>query len=252
MAGGKITQPALNRRLRKWRICMRNLFDSEEGFQRKRHTRSSALLCDNNKQNKAGSRQQASNSVGNASTEVRSPERPGDQATVVKSTGSKRTPAKLTITVCSQMGSLGISIAGGKGSSPYKANDEGIFISKVSRGGPADLAGVQVGDMMLEVNGINLQNVTHYEAVSALKNAGTVIKMVILRDRAAATDNVVSSDSDTADADGMRVAHHSECCSRVNHQAASRDEPGSGEKKPTTCNGNSTVSRILGNLNCTE
>nr|XP_014350638.1 PREDICTED: protein lap4-like [Latimeria chalumnae] len=68
-----------------------------------------------------------------------------------KCTNSTKSPLKLTVTVCSQKGSLGISIAGGKGSSPYKANDEGIFISRVSKGGPAELAGIQVGDRVLEV-----------------------------------------------------------------------------------------------------
>lgn len=38
---------------------------------------------------------------------------------------------QVTITVCSQMGSLGISIAGGKGSSPCKDNDEVHFITQI-------------------------------------------------------------------------------------------------------------------------
>ena len=36
---------------------------------------------------------------------------------------------------------LGLSIAGGLGSTPYKDNDEGIFISRVTSGGPAAIAG---------------------------------------------------------------------------------------------------------------
>uniref|UniRef100_A0A8C3PC02 Leucine rich repeat containing 1 n=1 Tax=Chrysemys picta bellii TaxID=8478 RepID=A0A8C3PC02_CHRPI len=59
-------------------------------------------------------------------------------------------PLKITITVCSQMGSLGISIAGGKGSSPYKENDEAILIARVAKDGPAELTGVQGGDKVLE------------------------------------------------------------------------------------------------------
>ncbi|CAB0002794.1 unnamed protein product, partial [Nesidiocoris tenuis] len=35
---------------------------------------------------------------------------------------------------------LGLSIAGGQGSTPFKGDDEGIFVSKVTEGGPADLA----------------------------------------------------------------------------------------------------------------
>lgn len=39
---------------------------------------------------------------------------------------------------------LGLSIAGGLGSTPFKGDDEGIFISRVTEGGPADLAGLRV------------------------------------------------------------------------------------------------------------
>ncbi|NXE75698.1 SCRIB protein, partial [Cochlearius cochlearius] len=61
---------------------------------------------------------------------------------------------QITITVCSQMGSLGISIAGGKGSSPCKDNDEGLVIARLPKDGPADLAGVQAGDRVEEVDGL--------------------------------------------------------------------------------------------------
>ncbi|KAF1505163.1 hypothetical protein FQV18_0002280, partial [Eudyptula minor novaehollandiae] len=61
---------------------------------------------------------------------------------------------QITITVCSQMGSLGISIAGGKGSSPCKDNDEGIGIARLPKDSPADLAGVQAGDRAAEVDGL--------------------------------------------------------------------------------------------------
>ncbi|XP_067466031.1 protein scribble homolog [Thunnus thynnus] len=92
-------------------------------------------------------------------------------------------PLRLQIKVSGQRGSLGISIAGGKGSLPYKDHDEGIFISRVTKGGPSEKAGVHVGDRLLEVNGLNMQGVTHLEAVSALRNAGSCIKMKVLRDR---------------------------------------------------------------------
>ncbi|NXS66563.1 SCRIB protein, partial [Pandion haliaetus] len=61
---------------------------------------------------------------------------------------------QITITVCSQMGSLGISIAGGKGSSPCKDTDEGIVTAWLPKDGPADLAGVQAGDPAAEVDGL--------------------------------------------------------------------------------------------------
>lgn len=39
---------------------------------------------------------------------------------------------------------LGLSIAGGHGSTPFKGNDASIFVSRVTDGGPADLADLRV------------------------------------------------------------------------------------------------------------
>ena len=63
----------------------------------------------------------------------------------------------------------GLCIAGGLGSTPYKGTDEGVFISRVTAGGPADLAGLRINDKVLSVNGISCVNVDHYEAVGILK-----------------------------------------------------------------------------------
>lgn len=77
---------------------------------------------------------------------------------------------------------LGLSIAGGKGSTPFKGEDEGIFISRVTEGGPADLAGLKVGDKVLTVNGVSVINVSHYDAVEVLKASGSVLILVISRE----------------------------------------------------------------------
>lgn len=77
---------------------------------------------------------------------------------------------------------LGLSIAGGKGSTPYKGDDEGIFISRVTEGGPADLAGLRVGDKVLKVNGRNVENVDHYIAVEVLKACGAVLVLHVTRE----------------------------------------------------------------------
>lgn len=77
---------------------------------------------------------------------------------------------------------LGLSIAGGIGSTPYKGDDEGIFVSKVIAGGPAETAGLRIGDKIISVNGKVLENVTHFDAVDALKTAGDSMRMVIRRD----------------------------------------------------------------------
>lgn len=77
---------------------------------------------------------------------------------------------------------MGLSIAGGKGSTPYKGDDEGIFISRVTEGGPADLAGLRVGDKVIKVNGRNVENVDHYIAVEVLKACGAVLVLHITRE----------------------------------------------------------------------
>merc|ERR1719319_1485000 len=77
---------------------------------------------------------------------------------------------------------LGLSIAGGLGSTPFKGDDEGVFISRVTGGGPADEAGLRVNDKVISVNSVTCVNVDHYEAVAILKAAGNTISMVIVRE----------------------------------------------------------------------
>ncbi|XP_023036383.1 protein lap4 isoform X17 [Drosophila willistoni] len=77
---------------------------------------------------------------------------------------------------------LGLSIAGGKGSTPFKGDDDGIFISRVTEGGPADLAGLKVGDKVIKVNGIVVVDADHYQAVQVLKACGAVLVLVVQRE----------------------------------------------------------------------
>lgn len=102
-------------------------------------------------------------------------------------------PVKLTLTIHRQIGGLGISIAGGKGSTPYKGEDEGIFISRVSEEGPAARAGVRVGDKLLEVNGVGLRDAEHHKAVEALRSSGTTVTMAILRERMVESENPITT-----------------------------------------------------------
>ncbi|CAH1131259.1 unnamed protein product [Ceutorhynchus assimilis] len=77
---------------------------------------------------------------------------------------------------------LGLSIAGGRGSTPFKGDDEGIFISRVTEGGPADLAGLKVADKVLKVNGNDVTDVSHYEAVEVLKASGQALVLEVIRE----------------------------------------------------------------------
>ncbi|XP_030410008.1 protein scribble homolog isoform X14 [Gopherus evgoodei] len=99
---------------------------------------------------------------------------------------------ELTLTILRQTGGLGISIAGGKGSTPYKGDDEGIFISRVSEEGPAARAGVRVGDKLLEVNGVALHCAEHHVAVEALRGSGSAVSMTVLRERMVEPENAIT------------------------------------------------------------
>ncbi|KAM9573668.1 protein scribble homolog isoform 7-T7 [Guaruba guarouba] len=105
---------------------------------------------------------------------------------------SAQPPVKLTLTIVRQTGGLGISIAGGKGSTPYKGDDEGIFISRVSEEGPAARAGVRVGDKLLEVNGVSLHCAEHHVAVEALRGSGSSVSMTVLRERMVEPENAIT------------------------------------------------------------
>ncbi|XP_072852534.2 disks large homolog 1 isoform X3 [Pogona vitticeps] len=67
---------------------------------------------------------------------------------------------------------LGFNIVGGE-------DGEGIFVSFILAGGPADLSGeLRKGDRIISVNGIDLKAATHEEAAAALKNAGQSVTIV--------------------------------------------------------------------------
>ncbi|KAK6489147.1 tyrosine-protein phosphatase non-receptor type 13 [Huso huso] len=218
--------------------------DSDDGLKRHKHLRAS--LHENHRTQKhrassQGPRQTRHHPhVPACSSMAEKKDQDGDieQGQVNKPT---KVPLKLHIKVCSQMGSIGVSIAGGKGSSPYKENDEGIFISRVSKAGLAEKAGIHIGDRVLEVNGLNLQNVTHHEAVSALKNAGNCIKIVVLRDRLTSTENPKTTDPVAVETESVKEHSDNNNCKK--HQTSCSDETRLGQKQTETketvvCNGN--------------
>ncbi|KAJ0177817.1 hypothetical protein K1T71_006690 [Dendrolimus kikuchii] len=88
----------------------------------------------------------------------------------------------IEVRIARSAGGLGLSIAGGRGSTPYIGDDDGIFISRVTPNGPAYLAGLRVGDKVLSVNGTSVVEVDHYYAVEVLKASGTTLTLVVTRD----------------------------------------------------------------------
>ena len=73
-----------------------------------------------------------------------------------------------------EVGGLGISIKGGR------ENKMPILISKIFKGLAADQTdSLYVGDAILAVNGEDLRNATHDEAVQALKRAGREVELTV-------------------------------------------------------------------------
>ncbi|XP_068137241.1 disks large homolog 1 isoform X15 [Hyperolius riggenbachi] len=67
---------------------------------------------------------------------------------------------------------LGFNIVGGE-------DGEGIFISFILAGGPADLSGeLRKGDRIISVNSVDLRAATHEQAAAALKNAGQNVTII--------------------------------------------------------------------------
>lgn len=76
---------------------------------------------------------------------------------------------------------LGFSIAGGIGNQ-HIPGDNGIFVTKIIEGGAAEQDGrLAVGDRLIAVNEANLDNVTHEEAVAALKATQEVVNLTIAK-----------------------------------------------------------------------
>ncbi|XP_038672334.1 disks large homolog 1 isoform X9 [Scyliorhinus canicula] len=101
------------------------------------------------------------------------PSSPGRYSPITKVIGDDemtREPRKVVL----HRGStgLGFNIVGGE-------DGEGIFISFILAGGPADLSGeLRKGDRIISVNGIDLRSATHEQAAAALKNAGQAVTIV--------------------------------------------------------------------------
>ncbi len=78
---------------------------------------------------------------------------------------------------------LGMIVKGGlhgQPGNPLDEQDEGVFISKINEGSVAEREPrLKVGQRIIEVNGQSLLGATHQEAVTALRNAGESIHIIV-------------------------------------------------------------------------
>ncbi|NWR35949.1 INADL protein, partial [Tachuris rubrigastra] len=87
---------------------------------------------------------------------------------------------EMTIEICKGRSGLGLSIVGGK-DTPLDA----IVIHEVYEEGAAARDGrLWAGDQILEVNGIDLRNASHEEAITALRQTPQKVQLVVYRNEA--------------------------------------------------------------------
>ncbi|XP_048006844.1 disks large 1 tumor suppressor protein isoform X8 [Leguminivora glycinivorella] len=92
---------------------------------------------------------------------------------------------------------LGFSIAGGS-DNPHIGDDPHIYVTKLIPGGAAAASQLQINDAILQVNDTNVENVTHAEAVDALKKAGNTVRLKIKRPGTEDTTNTSQSNKEEA------------------------------------------------------
>uniref|UniRef100_A0A1A7XB05 Tax1-binding protein 3 n=1 Tax=Iconisemion striatum TaxID=60296 RepID=A0A1A7XB05_9TELE len=83
---------------------------------------------------------------------------------------------------------LGFSIGGGidqdPGQNPYSEDktDKGIYVTRITPGGPAEVADLRIGDKIMQVNGWDMTMVTHDQARKKLtKKKEDVVRLLITR-----------------------------------------------------------------------
>ncbi|KAG7326668.1 hypothetical protein KOW79_010069 [Hemibagrus wyckioides] len=90
----------------------------------------------------------------------------------------------VTVVLHRESGSLGFNIVGGRPCADNEdgTSNEGIFVSKIVEHGPVDKdGGLQIHDRIMEVNGKDLSNATHEQAVEAFRTAKEPIMVQVLR-----------------------------------------------------------------------
>ncbi|TFK08679.1 Harmonin [Platysternon megacephalum] len=96
----------------------------------------------------------------------------GSVAGLASSGGMDNKEKKVFISLIGSKG-MGCSISSGPTQKP------GIFISNIKPGSLSDEVGLEIGDQIVEVNGVDFSNVDHKEAVRVLKSSRTLTVSVV-------------------------------------------------------------------------
>merc|ERR1719278_2222414 len=78
---------------------------------------------------------------------------------------------------------LGFSIAGGLGAAPYKEGTDSLFVSKITEQGAAQKDGkLIVGDKIVQINGVDVTDARHDQAVQMLTGLERFVRLVVERE----------------------------------------------------------------------
>ncbi|XP_053086760.1 multiple PDZ domain protein isoform X2 [Pangasianodon hypophthalmus] len=113
--------------------------------------------------------------------------------------------------------SLGISIVGGRGMGSRLSNGEvmrGIFIKHILEDSPAGRNGtLKTGDRIVQVDGVDLRDASHEQAVDAIRKAGNpvvfLVQSIINRPRTSAADSVEGRTARVSNPSNKDVESHS-------------------------------------------
>jgi hypothetical protein len=106
-----------------------------------------------------------------------------DELKVVETNGHAKYEQE-EIKIIKQNGAMGLSIVGGGNVAchPFGIDHPGIFISKIVPDGPASKTSLRVGDRILRVNGVDVQNLSHDETVDELKKNSLQVVLFVSHD----------------------------------------------------------------------
>ncbi|XP_022643401.1 disks large homolog 1-like isoform X2 [Varroa destructor] len=107
--------------------------------------------------------------------------RAGNQVVLLVKRERKEPPGIVEIELQKGTRGLGFSIAGGVGNQ-HIPGDNGIYVTKIMEGGAAHLdRRLQVGDKLLAVGDVQLEQVSHEQAVATLKSTGEHVLLTVAK-----------------------------------------------------------------------
>lgn len=124
----------------------------------------------------------------------------GDCRSEELSSEVKEQGALVTVQLEKGSGGVGFTVEGGKGSIH---GDKPIVIKKILTGGAAEQVGLQQGDVLLQVQGISLQDKTRFEAWNLIKTLPEgALELLIRRKQQGALNDAAAADGSETRGDG--------------------------------------------------